>query len=39
VGLHVVAARFADETVLRVCQAYAKAFPTDHLPAPITGAA
>jgi aspartyl-tRNA(Asn)/glutamyl-tRNA(Gln) amidotransferase subunit A len=39
VGLHVVAARFADETVLRVCQAYAKAFPTEHLPAPITGAA
>ncbi|NWD56441.1 amidase [Pseudomonas veronii] len=39
VGLHVVAARFADETVLRVCQAYAKAFPTAPLPAPITGTA
>jgi len=36
VGLHVVGARFADEQVLRVCQAYAKAFPTEHLQAPKT---
>jgi len=34
VGLHVVAARFADEKVLRVCRAYADAFPTQHLRAP-----
>ncbi|MFC6337716.1 amidase [Pseudomonas sp. CCM 7891] len=34
VGLHVVGARFADHQVLRVCQAYAKAFPTSHLQAP-----
>ena len=34
VGLQVVGARFADEQVLRVCQAYAKAFPTEHLEAP-----
>lgn len=34
VGLHVVGARFADEQVLRVCQVYAKAFPTEHLAAP-----
>ena len=37
VGLQVVAARFADEQVLRVCQAYAKAFPTATLQAPLTG--
>ncbi|MFC6300480.1 amidase [Pseudomonas sp. CCM 7893] len=36
VGLHVVGARFADEQVLRVCQVYAKAFPTDHLQTPKT---
>ncbi|PUB43391.1 amidase [Pseudomonas sp. GV047] len=36
VGLHVVGARFADEQVLRVCRAYAKAFPTRHLQTPIT---
>ena len=36
VGLHVVGARFADEQVLRVCQAYARAFPTQHLQAPHT---
>ena len=36
VGLHVVGARFADEQVLRVCHAYAKAFPTQHLQAPQT---
>ncbi|MGY2291196.1 amidase [Pseudomonas sp. SDO528_S397] len=34
VGLQVVGARFADDQVLRVCHAYAKAFPTRHLQAP-----
>lgn len=34
VGLQVVAARFADEQVLRVCQAYSKAFAQAHLHAP-----
>ena len=34
VGLHVVGARFADEQVLRVCQVYAPALPTQHLQAP-----
>lgn len=36
VGLHVVGARFADEQVLKVCQVYARAFPTQHLQTPKT---
>ncbi|VVN65336.1 amidase [Pseudomonas fluorescens] len=36
VGLQVVAARYADDQVLRVCQAYARHFPTRHLREPVS---
>ncbi|MBM3107950.1 amidase [Pseudomonas sp. V1] len=37
VGLQVVAARFADEKVLKVCQVFERHFPTRHLQTPIIG--
>lgn len=37
VGLQVVAGRFADEQVLRVCKVYEQHYPSRHLQAPITG--
>lgn len=37
VGLQVVAGRFADEQVMRVCQVYERHYPTRHLQAPIVG--
>jgi len=37
VGLQVVAGRFADAQVLRVCKVYEQHYPSRHLQAPITG--
>ena len=37
VGLQVVAGRFADDQVLRVCKVYEQHYPSRHLQAPITG--
>jgi aspartyl-tRNA(Asn)/glutamyl-tRNA(Gln) amidotransferase subunit A len=37
VGLQVVAGRFADEQVLRVCKVYEQHYPSRHLQAPVVG--
>ncbi|MDN7143779.1 amidase [Pseudomonas sp. JQ170] len=37
VGLHVVAGRFADEQVLKVCRLYERHFPSRHLQVPVIG--
>ncbi|MDF0729166.1 amidase [Pseudomonas entomophila] len=37
VGLQVVAGRFADEQVLRVCKVYEQHYPSRHLMAPVVG--